>query len=349
MRPIKWILCLVLSEFSMGAFFQAAIAEEGFLVSTNIEGVQAFKAPPKDFVASTASDDDLARYGFPPRPDQRSHPKEYAVWQRIVAGQSSRIIPNLVQTQNRHGPAKIVAEAKTGATTIATTSTNWSGFAVVDSSNPFRSAGSQVGALIEVPKGFCNNIAANGGHSSIWVGIDGYGSNDVLQTGITADLSCPGGQIAQHAWFEWFPNYEIAISNMPISPGDVFSADVWIAGGKAFIGIENRNTNASFTLALDPPSGVTLVGNSVEWIVERYEINNKLQQLPNYYSVMMTDVLALTYPTPNQLNVYYPGSSPTGVIYDITMLDDNGNPESTGYLVPYNPAQPGTLAFIANK
>jgi len=39
----------------------------------------------------------------------------------------------------------------------------------------------------------------------------------------------------------------------------------------------------------------------------------------------------------------------TGVTYNITMLDNGGNAESTGYLVPFDPTRPGTLAFIANK
>jgi hypothetical protein len=131
---------------------------------------------------------------------------------------------------------------------------------------------------------------------------------------------------------------------------DIFTVAVWVsADGKGYITIENDNYNLGVSLAVAPPSGVTLVGNSVEWILERYAINNQLQRLPDYFSVVMKDCLALTYTTPNQMNKYFPGLSPTGTIYDITMLSDSGNPESTAYLVPFDPNNPGTLAFIANK
>jgi hypothetical protein len=63
--------------------------------------------------------------------------------------------------------------------------------------------------------------------SSSWVGIDGaFGaaaSPDVLQAGVGHNvIARPGGptSLIYHAWYEWFPDFEIRITNLNVQPGD---------------------------------------------------------------------------------------------------------------------------------
>jgi hypothetical protein len=53
-------------------------------VPTNIPGVHTYAEPPKAFNPVTATDVDLATYGFPSRPDKQADPDDYAVWERAM-------------------------------------------------------------------------------------------------------------------------------------------------------------------------------------------------------------------------------------------------------------------------
>lgn len=56
-----------------------------------------------------------------------------------------------------------------------------------------------------------------------WIGLDGYGSQTVEQTGVQTD--CSSGYPAYSAWYEMYPDQPV-YWNDPVSAGDVFSASV---------------------------------------------------------------------------------------------------------------------------
>ncbi|MBV9847586.1 MAG: hypothetical protein JOZ47_21310 [Kutzneria sp.] len=60
-----------------------------------------------------------------------------------------------------------------------------------------------------------------------WVGIDGYGSTTVEQTGVATD--CSSGSPVYQAWYEMYPAPPSYYSN-PISAGDHFTATVTRTG-----------------------------------------------------------------------------------------------------------------------
>jgi Peptidase A4 family len=62
-------------------------------------------------------------------------------------------------------------------------------------------------------------------HVAVWVGIDGDGSNDVLQAGIRAQISAGDDHPDFVAWFEWFPDDENDI-DFPVAAGDLMSCMV---------------------------------------------------------------------------------------------------------------------------
>ena len=97
-----------------------------------------------------------------------------------------------------------------------------------------------------------------GDYSSEWAGIEGFGSNDVLQAGIEADAYCNQGSkyTFYSARIEWYPNYESRVTVPSINPGDVVYVQVWNASstvGYAFF--YDFSTLSSAEYQLTAPSG----------------------------------------------------------------------------------------------
>ena len=89
-----------------------AIYESSGTVSTNIEGIRTFPAPPANFNALTASDEALAGYGFPPRPDKATDPSGLAKWTKAMSTPTRRWNGQLKPRQFKNMPMK---EAKAPA------------------------------------------------------------------------------------------------------------------------------------------------------------------------------------------------------------------------------------------
>ncbi len=87
----------------------------------------------------------------------------------------------------------------------AATSTNWSGYAVT---GPAGSVTDAKGSWI-VPSVTCSSAAS---YSSFWVGIDGFGSNTVEQTGTDSD--CQSGSPTYYAWYEFYPGPAFLITGI---------------------------------------------------------------------------------------------------------------------------------------
>jgi Peptidase A4 family len=68
-----------------------------------------------------------------------------------------------------------------------------------------------------------------------WVGIDGYGSSSVEQTGVATD--CSSGSPSYQAWYELYPANPVYY-NEPVSAGDSFSASV------------NTDGNGNYTMTI---------------------------------------------------------------------------------------------------
>ena len=116
------------------------------------------------------------------------------------------------------------------------TSTNWAGYAATG--GHFTS----VSATWTQPAASCTSTTA---YSSFWVGLDGYSSNTVEQTGTDAD--CSGGSPVYYAWYEMYPKFPKNLS-LAIHPGDTIHASVTTNGNGTFtLSISDRTTGGSFT------------------------------------------------------------------------------------------------------
>ena len=187
-----------------------------------------------------------------------------------------RVFPELELTDRYNGRNLRLGETENGAST----SSNWS--AVVDTTSA-KSYGSTsiyvIATEYVVPLASQAYGACTGGwvYSSSWAGIDGWNSTDVLQAGTESDAECVKGSTTTFysAWYEWYPNGEVRITNLPVSAGDDMFVEVWstsATSGHAYL--VNYNTNQSVSITFSAPSGTKLIGNSAEWVVERPTVGN---------------------------------------------------------------------------
>ncbi|AUG75666.1 hypothetical protein CFP65_0715 [Kitasatospora sp. MMS16-BH015] len=67
-----------------------------------------------------------------------------------------------------------------------------------------------------------------------WVGIDGYGSSSVEQTGVATD--CSSGHAVHQAWYEMYPAAPVYLStsSYPVAAGDRISASVNYTGSNHY-------------------------------------------------------------------------------------------------------------------
>ncbi|WP_042377538.1 G1 family glutamic endopeptidase [Streptacidiphilus melanogenes] len=102
---------------------------------------------------------------------------------------------------------------------------NWGGYAATGSG--FTS----VSASWTEAKATCNST--NDLYAP-WVGIDGYGSSTVEQTGVATD--CSSGSPVDQAWYEMYPANPVYLStgSYPVSAGDHISASVTYAGSRKY-------------------------------------------------------------------------------------------------------------------
>lgn len=295
-------------------------------VATNLSGVTAFLPLPKDFNSDKASNAELQEYGLPPRPNKDDLPILYKMWQSRVEAAKHRVIPNLLITAIKHRPINIVQQLHTRVDGGVTASNNWSGYAITGSNGQFAKWGSEITGSFVEPSPGCDSSQSGDKNMSTWVGIDGYGSPDVLQTGTEIDLNCAAPYAAptnvEHfAWYEWFPAYAIKITNVAVRPGDKIDVAVFLSDGKHhFVSFENASTKQTFTLNMTPPNGTSLQGNSVEWVVERPEINNVLTNLAQFGALSMQSIYVWYPSATGTPQGNYPGNAPSGTIFSINMM-----------------------------
>ena len=111
-------------------------------------------------------------------------------------------------------------------------STNWSGYAVTGSSGTFKS----VSASWTQPTATCSGSDQ---YAAFWVGLDGYSSDSVEQTGTDSD--CAGRTPDYYGWYEMYPADPVYYTNT-VKPGDSISASVTFSGSDTYTLVLKDNT-----------------------------------------------------------------------------------------------------------
>ena len=148
-------------------------------------------------------------------------------------------------------PQSMIRASGSAATTL---SFNWSGYGRLETG-----ATSAAGSWT-VPR-----VATSVGdsYSASWVGVDGYGNQQLIQTGTGQDSV--GGVNHYYAWWEILPEAETPIPTMAVTPGDKIAAGIrQVAPQLWTITLQDLTSGASWS-ATEMYAGS---GGSAEWIEE---------------------------------------------------------------------------------
>jgi len=159
----------------------------------------------------------------------------------------------------------------------AAQSTNWSGYAVTGSSGQF----SSVSASWKEPTAHCSGHGYK--YASFWVGLDGYNSGSVEQTGTDSD--CVGSSPDYYGWYEMYPAYPVNFTN-PVSPGDSMTASVTFSGTQTYT-LVLKDTTRNWTQTITKSQG-GLARSSAEVITEAPSSNRGVLPLANFGTVSYT-------------------------------------------------------------
>jgi hypothetical protein len=155
-------------------------------------------------------------------------------------------------------------------------SSNWGGYA--STKGPF----TKVSATWVQPAVKCGSATT---YASFWVGLDGFNSNSVEQTGTLA--VCNGGTATYSAWVEFFPAAP-RYFNAIVKAGDVFHASVTESGGVFTTKLNNATRHwtgiAHKTVASAPRS-------SAEIIAEAPSNSSSVLPLANFGTMNFTNAL----------------------------------------------------------
>jgi hypothetical protein len=207
------------------------------------------------------------------------------------------------------------------------TSGNWSGYAGTVSSGKLTEAS----ATWKVP-----SVKAKTGFSSSWVGIDGDGNSDLIQTGTEQDYT--NGQSIYRAWWEILPAAETVIPSLKISPGDTMSGSVRDTSGDSWvITLKDVTTGKSFSI----DKTYTGPGASAEWIQEAPTGSGGVEPLAHYSTTEFSKAtIAINFGSSENPGLQYPSMAIAmvqgGKIVSIPSKPAGGN----SFNVAYGDVQP---------
>lgn len=161
-------------------------------------------------------------------------------------------------------------------------SLNWSGYAVGASvSSVTIASGSWSQPAV--------TCAGGSSYASFWIGIDGFNSGTVEQTGTLGQ--CSGGLERYSAWYEFYPAGSVTISTIAVHPGDVFTATVSYSPltGMFTTTLNDVTTGKSFSTT-GTVSGASR--SSAECIAERPSIGGSITKLANFGTAGFTSCTA---------------------------------------------------------
>jgi hypothetical protein len=176
------------------------------------------------------------------------------------------------------GAGSAVAQnaAGNGVFSPAAQSTNWSGYAV--HSSTYHS----VSATWVVPKPKCTSGKK---YAAFWVGLDGYKSDSVEQTGTDSD--CNGKNPKYYGWYEMFPAAPVFFTTK-VKPGNVISASVTFSGTDTYKLVLQNKSRGWTKVITKNESG--LARSSAEVITEAPSSTNGVLPLADFVKISYSSV-----------------------------------------------------------
>jgi Peptidase A4 family len=247
--------------------------------------ITTFKAPPDDFDPVTAPLKTLALHGIPRRPDPQAEPGLRALWDKAFARKPKFIVPKANPALVwKSAPHRVPKQKEFGL------AGDWAGAVVQVASLGFTppEPANMVYAEWVVPKIGTKPSESGSNRVGFWVGMGGYGTNNLLQAGTAATLS--GSSVNYWAWTEWVPA-GFATDSLSLTAGDTVSVLVCAPEtDHGYVSMMNHRTNQAISVGVNDPSGTTPYdGSTVEWIVEAID-----NEVPNFGNVIFKEISAGT-------------------------------------------------------
>jgi|HubBroStandDraft_1064217.scaffolds.fasta_scaffold08935_2 hypothetical protein len=144
-----------------------------------------------------------------------------------------------------------------GNKNVTVESSNWAGYVVTGSDGAFFS----VSASWTQPTATCSSRTDE--YAAFWVGLDGYSSDSVEQTGTDSD--CDDRTPDYYGWYEMYPADPVYYTST-VEPGDAMSASVTFSGTETYTLVVKDSTQGWTETTTHNESG--LDRSSAEVIVE---------------------------------------------------------------------------------
>jgi hypothetical protein len=147
-------------------------------------------------------------------------------------------------------------------------SQNWAGYAAVAKNNV---ALRYAQTTFTVPTVNCSAVPIGSGgqtYAAEWVGLDGFNSSTVEQTGVDSFCNSATGAATNQAWYEMFPLDPVVFSG--VNPGDTIFVSVYYdSSTKQYqLTLKDETTGADMETSQPCPTGSTCDRNSAEVIEE---------------------------------------------------------------------------------
>jgi Peptidase A4 family len=182
-------------------------------------------------------------------------------------------------------------------------STNWSGYAVTGANGAYKS----VAASWTEPTATCSSRTDS--YAAFWVGLDGYSSDSVEQTG--SDSDCDGRTPDYYGWYEMYPADPVYYTNT-VKPGDAMSASVTFSGTETYTLVLKDTTRGWTQTQTINESG--FARSSAEVITEAPCCTARGGILP------LADFGTVTYGSSSANGTSLGSQSPTSIV----MIDNSG-------------------------
>lgn len=267
---------------------------------------------PEGFHALQASAEELALYGFPPRPDDE---RALAVWENIVTAPKELIYGPFPLPGDLLPNYKIAVNWLTGAG-HQETSANWSGAVIeAEAGRPFgQILGGWHVPRVHLPAGALPDVEYR---CSVWIGLDGHArtSFSMPQVGTSQTVILRDGapRCTYEAWYQWwvrdhaFP--PVPIPDLDLDAGDEVACalDVWDSTHVG-VSITNVTKGIPFYQPIVAPQEAlatlpffrifSVEGVTAEWIAERPTKlgATDLHPLPDFDRVTFEGALVETAP-----------------------------------------------------
>jgi len=248
-----------------------------------------------DESARQLSDQEIVAVGYSPRPDPAESPEAYTRWLETYSRPITMLPPQSVrQTAIRHTQPSVEAGFLSNS--------HWSGYVAQSAPSSYI----RVNGWWPVPPIGNYESLSISQQSSLWVGLDGVSTNDLVQAGTEQSIveTAFGYVYDYYAWTEVVPN-QSEQPRFSVNPGDHMAVTVWVGNSK---GAQTPSGHTAWFQAVDrtqsqggiystPLAGTSFSGNTADWIMERPCVANcsgpasgwVFPDLAQYGAIVMTD------------------------------------------------------------